>query len=205
MMSVASLQLEAVGSDPQFRHLSTIAGIAVDLRYATPDNFVGRDLYSPIDCAWLHRDAATALEQAVAWLAAHRPDHHLLVLDALRPQRVQQQLWDALQGTELLGYIAEPSRGSIHSFGMALDITIVGPDGRELDMGTGFDDLSERSHPVLELSLLEKGEITEEHVAHRRLLRDAMFQAGFFGINSEWWHFDCGDRVLVRQTYTRVL
>lgn len=204
-MSVASLQLEAVGSDPQFRHLSSIAGIAVDLRYATPDNFVGRDLYSPIDCAWLHRDAATALEQAVAWLAAHRPDHHLLVLDALRPQRVQQQLWDALQGTELLGYIAEPSRGSIHSFGMALDITIVGPDGHELDMGTGFDDLSERSHPALELSLLESREITQEQVAHRRLLRDAMFQAGFFGINSEWWHFDCGDRVLVRQTYTRVL
>jgi D-alanyl-D-alanine dipeptidase len=204
-MSVASLQLEAVGSDPQFRHLSSIAGIAVDLRYATPDNFVGRDLYSPIDCAWLHRDAAAALERAVAWLAARRPDHHLLVLDALRPQRVQQQLWDALQGTELLGYIAEPSRGSIHSFGMALDITIVGPDGQELDMGTGFDDLSERSHPALELVLLEKGEITEEHVAHRRLLRDAMFQAGFFGINSEWWHFDCGDRVQVRQTYTRVL
>ncbi|WP_219134218.1 M15 family metallopeptidase [Janthinobacterium sp. UMAB-60] len=204
-MSVASLQLEAVGSDPQFRHLSSIAGIAVDLRYATPDNFVGRDLYSPIDCAWLHRDAAAALEQAVAWLAAHRPEHHLLVLDALRPQRVQQQLWDALQGTELLGYIAEPSRGSIHSFGMALDITIVGPDGQELDMGTGFDDLSERSHPALELALLESGEITQEQVAHRRLLRDAMFQAGFFGINSEWWHFDCGDRVLVRQTYTRVL
>lgn len=204
-MSVVSLQLEAVGNDPQFRHLSSIAGIAVDLRYATPDNFVGRDLYSPIDCAWLHRDAAAALEQAVAWLAAQRPDHHLLVLDALRPQRVQQQLWDALQGTELLGYIAEPSRGSIHSFGMALDITIVGPDGRELDMGTGFDDLSERSHPALELVFLEKGEITKEQVAHRRLLRDAMFQAGFFGINSEWWHFDCGDRVLVRQTYTRVL
>ena len=204
-MSVARLQLEAVGSDPQFRHLSSIAGIAVDLRYATPDNFIGRDLYSPIDCAWLHRDAAAALEQAVAWLAAHRPDHHLLVLDALRPQRVQQQLWDALQGTELLGYIAEPARGSIHSFGMALDITIVGPDGQELDMGTSFDDLSERSHPALELTLLEKGEITEEQVAHRRLLRDAMFQAGFFGINSEWWHFDCGDRVLVRQTYTRVL
>lgn len=204
-MAGASLQLEAVASDPQFRHLSSIAGIAVDLRYATPDNFVGRDLYSPIDCAWLHRDAAAALESAVAWLAAHRPDHHLLVLDALRPQRVQQQLWDALQGTELLGYIAEPSRGSIHSFGMALDITIVGPDGRELDMGTGFDDLSERSHPALELAMLERGEITEQQVEHRRLLRGAMFQAGFFGINSEWWHFDCGDRVLVRQHYTRVL
>lgn len=204
-MAGASLQLEAVASDPQFRHLSSIAGIFVDLRYATPDNFVGRDLYSPIDCAWLHRDAAAALESAVAWLAAHRPGHHLLVLDALRPQRVQQQLWDALQGTELLGYIAEPSRGSIHSFGMALDITIVGPDGAELDMGTGFDDLSERSHPALELAMLERGEITAQQVDNRRLLRGAMFQAGFFGINSEWWHFDCGDRVLVRQTYTRVL
>ena len=204
-MAGASLQLEAVASDPQFRHLGSIAGIAVDLRYATPDNFVGRDLYSPIDCAWLHRDAAAALESAVAWLAQQRPAHHLLVLDALRPQRVQQQLWDALQGTELLGYIAEPSRGSIHSFGMALDITIVGPDGRELDMGTGFDDLSERSHPALELAMLERGEITEQQVENRRLLRGAMFQAGFFGINSEWWHFDCGDRVLVRQHYTRVL
>ena len=204
-MAGASLQLEAVASDPQFRHLNSIAGIAVDLRYATPDNFVGRDLNSPIDCAWLHRDAAAALESAVAWLVAHRPDHHLLVLDALRPQRVQQQLWDALQGTELVGYIAEPSRGSIHSFGMALDITIVGPDGAELDMGTGFDDLSERSHPALELAMLERGDITEQQVDNRRLLRGAMFQAGFFGINSEWWHFDCGDRVLVRQTYTRVL
>ena len=204
-MHGASMPLEAVASDPQFRHLSSIAGIAVDLRYATPDNFVGRDLYSPNDCAWLHRDAAGALESAVAWLALQRPDHHLLVLDALRPQRVQQQLWDALQGTELLGYIAEPSRGSIHSFGMALDITIVGPDGLELDMGTGFDDLSERSHPALELSMLERGDISEPQVEHRRLLRGAMFQAGFFGINSEWWHFDCGDRLLVRQHYTRVL
>ena len=53
--------------------------------------------------------------------------------------------------------------------------------------------------------MLERGEITEQQVDNRRLLREAMFQAGFFGINSEWWHFDCGDRVLVRQTYTRVL
>lgn len=204
-MSAASLPLEMIDGHPQFRHLSSIAGIAVDLRYATPDNFVGRDLYSPFDCAWLHRDAAAALEQAVAWLAACRPDLHLLVLDALRPQRVQQQLWDALQGTELLGYLAEPVRGSIHSFGMALDVTLADAAGRELDMGTGFDDLSERSHPALELSMLERGEITEQQVANRRLLRDAMFQAGFFGINSEWWHFDCGDRVLVRQNYRRVL
>ena len=85
---------EDIAGDPAFRHLSTVAGIAVDLRYATPHNFTGRDLYSPFDCAWLHRDAAAALERAVAWLAQHAPGHTVLVLDALRPQRVQQQLWD---------------------------------------------------------------------------------------------------------------
>lgn len=200
-----TIRNEEVPASPDYRHLSSIAGIAIELRYATPDNFVGRDLYSPHDCAWLHRDAAAALERAVAWLARKRPGHKLLVLDALRPQRVQEELWAALQGTELLGYLADPARGSIHSFGMAVDITILDREGLELDMATGFDDLTELSHPALEADMLAKGAITPAQIANRELLRGAMLQAGFVGINSEWWHFDCGDRVLVRQEYTRVL
>ena len=197
--------IEDIAASPDFRRLSSIAGIAVELRYATPDNFVGRDLYSPFDCAWLHREAAAALEQVVAWLAARRPDCRVLVLDALRPQRVQEQLWAALQGTDLLGYLAPPERGSIHSFGMALDLTLLDPDGCELDMGTAFDDLSERSQPVREAAMLDSGAITHAQVANRQLLRDAMAQAGWVGIGSEWWHFDHGDRQRVRQTFQRVL
>jgi D-alanyl-D-alanine dipeptidase len=197
--------IEGIAGDPAFRHLSTIGGIAVDLRYATPDNFVGRDLYSPYDCAWLHRDAAAALERVVAWLKDRRPDCTPLVLDALRPQRVQQQLWDALAGTDLQMYLANPERGSIHSFGMALDITLLDAQGRELDMGTGFDDMTALSHPALEECFLAGGELTPAQVANRRLLRGAMFQAGFVGINTEWWHFDCGDRNVVRATFRRVL
>jgi D-alanyl-D-alanine dipeptidase len=196
---------EDIAGSPEFRHLSTIDGIAVDLRYASANNFVGRDLYSPFDCAWLHRDAAAALEQVVAWLAAHRPGHTALVLDALRPQRVQQQLWDRLEGTGLQMYLADPARGSIHSYGMALDITILDQSGRELDMGTGFDDMTELSHPALEEGFVAAGRLSAEHAANRQLLRDAMFQAGFVGINTEWWHFDCGDRNLVRQSFRRVL
>ncbi|MGZ8301312.1 MAG: M15 family metallopeptidase [Telluria sp.] len=205
MSVIEGIASEDIESSPDFRHLSTIAGIAIDLRYGTPDNFVGRDLYSPFDCAWLHRDAAAALEKVVAWLAEQRPGYKALILDALRPQRVQQQLWDALDGTDLRMYLANPERGSIHSFGMALDITILDHEGRELDMGTGFDDLSEKSHPALEPVLLERGDITHEHISNRQLLRDAMKHAGFVGINSEWWHFDCGDREAVRRTFKRVL
>lgn len=196
---------EGVASCPEFRRLSDIAGIAVELRYARPDNFFGSDLYQGLDCAWLHRDAAAALELSVAWLAEYRPGATLLILDALRPQRVQQQLWEALQGTDLIGYIADPVRGSVHSFGMALDLTVIGENGVELDMGTAFDDLSERSHPALEGIMLARGDLTQEQFANRQLLRNAMLHGGWVGINSEWWHFDCGDRELVRLTYRRVL
>ncbi len=191
--------------NPDFRHLSTIAGIAVDLRYAGPNNFLGRDLYGSHDCAWLHVDAASALERVVAWLALQRPGARVLVLDALRPQRVQQELWDALAGTDLQMYLAEPGRGSIHSYGMALDVTILDEAGVELDMGTGFDDMTELSHPALEEGFLARGDLTIDQVANRQLLRNAMFQAGFVGIKTEWWHFDCGDRNVVRATFQRVL
>ena len=76
-----TLPCERVPDTPDFRALSNIAGLSIDLRYATADNFVGRDLYSPLDCGWLHRDAAIALERSLDWLKTGRPDLRMLVLD----------------------------------------------------------------------------------------------------------------------------
>jgi zinc D-Ala-D-Ala dipeptidase len=200
-----TLSIESVPGHPDFRPLRDIHGIRVDLRYATPNNFVGDDMYSPYDCAWLHRDAAQSLQRAVDFLARRRSDASLLVLDALRPQRVQERMWAALEGTPLTQYLAHPVRGSIHSFGMAVDVTLVDASGRELDMGTQFDDLSERSHPALEEALHARGELTAAHLDNRRLLREVMREAGWQGINSEWWHFDGGNRDRIRGGYLRVL
>jgi zinc D-Ala-D-Ala dipeptidase len=205
MKAQKTLPIEAIATHADFRRLSSINDIAVDLRYATPNNFLGRNLYAPHDCAWIHREAAKAVESAVAFLASRHADVQLVVLDALRPQRVQQALWDALDGTDLQMYLADPARGSIHSFGMAVDVTLLDANGKELDMGTPFDDLTERSHPALEEWFVGEGELTRLQIDNRHLLRDAMTQAGFHGISTEWWHFDYGDRVRVRADYARIL
>lgn len=198
------LRCEDIPSHADFRHLSGIPGIAVDLRYAGPDNFVGRDLYGALDCAWLHHLAATGLERAATRLAREAPGHRILVLDALRPHRVQVQLWDHLEGTDLRQYVADPARGSIHSFGMALDATLVDAQGRELDMGSGFDEMTEMSHPRLEDKHLAAGSLTPTQRRNRELLRHALCGSGFQGIDNEWWHFEMLDRQHVRERFTRV-
>jgi D-alanyl-D-alanine dipeptidase len=198
------MRCELVATHPDFRHLSSVEGISVDLRYAGLDNFVGRDLYGSLDCAWLHRLAADGLERASHLLAREAPGHRLLVLDALRPHRVQVQLWDHLDGTDLRQYVADPARGSIHSFGMAVDATLLDPEGQELDMGSGFDEMTAMSHPRLEAQHLASGTLTPEQLRNRELLRNVLSRSGFQGIDNEWWHFEMLDRHHVRQTFTRV-
>src|SRR6478735_8333000 len=153
------MRCEDIASNHDFRRLSSLAGIAVDLRYA-------------------------GVERAVALLEREAPGHGLLVLDAMRPHRVQIQLWDHLEGTGLRQYVADPALGSIHSFGMAVDATLLDAQGRELDMGSGFDEMVELSHPKLEARHLAAGTLTAAQHRNRELLRDALGAGGFRGIDN---------------------
>ncbi|MFZ6848598.1 M15 family metallopeptidase [Undibacterium sp. RuRC25W] len=198
------MRCELLPEHPDFCRLSSVNGALLDLRYVGAHNFVGRDLYGTLDCAWLHKEAAAALQRAVDTLAHAHPDLRLLVLDALRPHRVQELLWQHLAGTPLQMYVADPVRGSIHSFGMAVDVTLVDIAGREVDMGSHFDEFSERSHPDMEPPLLASGQLLPQHIVHREILRKVMFGAGFQGIHSEWWHFNLGSMETIRQTYVRI-
>jgi zinc D-Ala-D-Ala dipeptidase len=204
-MNAVTLRVEDIARHAAFRRLGSIAGIVQDLRYATINNFDGRVLYEGIDCAWLRVEAAAGLEASAAWLAKTRPGYRLVVLDALRPQRVQETIWRDVAGTPAEHYFADPVRGSVHSFGMAVDVTLRDDAGRELEMGSGFDEMTLASHPALEAGQLAAGVITREHVAARDLLRGAMAAGGFQGIPTEWWHFDHGDRERVRREFPRVV
>jgi D-alanyl-D-alanine dipeptidase len=203
-MHPAAIPCESVADHPDFVHLSALKEIAVNIRYAGTNNFSGRCLYPNLDCAWLRRPAAMGLQRAARWLDVHRPGYRLLVLDALRPQRVQEAIWRQVQHTPMAAYFADPVRGSIHSFGMAVDVTLLDPQGRECDMGSGFDEMSELSHPALESQHLAMGRLSADHLRERGWLYAAMAAGGFQGITTEWWHFDQGDREQVRRELHRV-
>jgi zinc D-Ala-D-Ala dipeptidase len=198
------MRVEDIASHPAFRRLATLRGVPVDLRYAGSNNFAGINLYGSMDCAWLRAEAAAGLEAAAAWLEQQRPGWRILVLDALRPQRVQEAIWNDVVGTPAEHYFANPQRGSIHSFGMAVDVTLLDPAGAEADMGSGFDEMAPASHPALHAQHLASGVLGPAQVAQRDCLRQAMEQGGFHGIATEWWHFDHGDRERVRRELPRV-
>jgi D-alanyl-D-alanine dipeptidase len=196
---------EDIPANPRFMALQDVRHIDVDLRYTTSNNFLSRVLYQGIDCAYLRVEAALALEDAGQWLTTHAAGTRIRVLDALRPQRIQEQLYKELENTPQAMYLAHPERGSIHSFGMAVDVTLLDDRGRELDMGSAFDEMNLLSHPDREAEHLAAGVLTPDHLVNRGWLRAAMRHAGFHGIHSEWWHFDFGDREGVRRDLPRVL
>ena len=198
------IRVEDIAARTDFRHLRTLRGVAHDLRYASNNNFAGRNLYGRMDCAWLRVEAARGLEAAAAWLHTQRPGWRILVLDALRPQRVQEAIWADVAGTPSQDYFADPALGSIHSFGMAVDAALLQPDGSEADMGSGYDEMTLRSHPALHAAHLASGVLSAAEVARRQCLLRAMQHGGFGGIPNEWWHFDHGDRDRVRRDVPRV-
>ena len=85
-----------------------------------------------------------------------------------------------------------------------LDVTLLDASGAEVDMGSGFDEMHERSHPELHAQLLASGELQPHHVQMRELLLAAMQHGGFQGIPNEWWHFDHGNRDHDRKTFPRI-
>lgn len=166
------------------------SSIRVDLKYSTEDNFLRSDVYGDICDCYLRKDAAENLVKAQQLLRQKHPGYSLLLLDCSRPRRVQHAMWEIVKGTGKQRYVANPSGGSIHNYGAAVDLTIVDSAGNELDMGTPFDFFGPRAQPRHEDSLSRIGKLTSLQIKNRHLLREVMNKAGFRGIMSEWWHFE---------------
>lgn len=175
--------------------------LRLDIRYATPDNFTGKTLYPAARCL-LRPAVAAQLVRAQRYLDERHPGTLLLVKDCYRPHAVQRLMWEIVRGTPQQGYVADPAKGSVHNYGAAVDLTLAGPDGHEVDMGTPYDFFGKLAQPRHEAALLEAGKLTAVQVERRRLLRDAMVQGGGFQpIPNEWWHFDALRGKALRASY----
>jgi D-alanyl-D-alanine dipeptidase len=158
------------------------------------------------DC-YAREGAAERLLQASRELPA---DHYFVIFDAWRPYRVQWELYEQLKQKlvskglrneglykELSQFVdppeKDPMKPSNHLTGGAIDLTI-GTAGGLLDMGTGFDDFSGKSHTNAYENLADADEKKNRIRDNRRLLKTIMENAGFTNYAQEWWHYDYGNQ-----------
>ena len=181
-----------------------IPGVFVDLRYSTTNNFFGKDVYGELTNCYLQPEVIEMLKIAHNSLQKTHPSLTLLIYDGVRPQSVQQILWDELDKPDSIKplYVANPQKGSLHNFGVAVDLTLaISNTGKTLDMGTDFDFFGYPAYPDREEQMLKEGKITALQVENRQLLRKIMTEAGFKGIGSEWWHFNAYSRKIAKEKF----
>ena len=150
----------------------------LELRYASPYNFLGQTLYPELNPR-LRCPVALALQLVQTDLAADGLG--LKVWDAYRPLAVQQAMWEAIRDPR---YVSDPAvNAGRHTRGTAVDVTLVDRRGNPLPMPTDFDDFTEAAH-------VDAAGIPSDRAANARRLRQAMTRRGFLPFPTEWWHFD---------------
>jgi len=154
--------------------------VALQLAYATAENFTGRPVYGRA-AAYLHPIAAAHLKRAIEGAAAL--GLRLVVFDAFRPSEAQWALWNFRPDPT---FLADPRRGSPHSRGVAVDLSLLDRAGRPLDMGTAFDAFTPLSHHA-------RTDVPADAQRNRLLLMGLMTAAGWDFYRNEWWHYQLFD------------
>jgi len=166
-----------VALDPDKR-LVEVRGVAIDVRYATANNFMHTPLY-PIAKVFLRAPVERALRDVEAELAVEHLG--LKVFDGYRPYSITERMWEPIRNPD---FVADPAKGSRHNRGAAVDLTLIDlATGAELAMPTPYDDFTPRARQ-------DFNDLPAEVIANRAKLRDVMVRHGFDPLPSEWWHFD---------------
>ena len=154
--------------------------VILDMKYASPDNFTGEPVYSQPFC-FLHTEAEDLLQSAIT--LADQLGYRFRIFDAFRPSEAQWKLWNHTPDPE---FLSDPRRGSPHSRGAAIDLTLIDAYGNDLDMGTGFDAFTPLSHHA-------NMDIPIDAQRNRILLMGIMTTAGWDFYRNEWWHYQLFD------------
>ena len=150
--------------------------VVLDLKYASKDNILGKEIFKENRC-FLVKEAAEKLLEAI--YIAKDLGYYFKIFDAYRPSYVQEALWNFDPNPN---FLSDPKKGSPHTKGIAIDLTLIDFHGNELDMGTKFDDFTTNAYH------LSKG-VSQKVKLNRRLLLSIMTLAGFDFYKKEWWHY----------------
>ena len=150
---------------------------AYDMRYATENNFLKAKVYDCAECYTRTKTAKALIKANAAFLGK---GYRIKFFDCYRPNSVQHKMWKLFPNPQ---YVANPVKGSIHNKGGAVDITLVDIQGNELDMVTDFDFFGKKAHH-------DHMDLPQEVLDNRKLLREIMESHGFWGIRTEWWHYN---------------
>lgn len=157
--------------------------IKLDIRYASTNNFMGTPFYTEAR-AFLQRPAAEAVVRASKELKQY--GYGLIIHDGYRPWYVTKMFWDGTP-VDKHAFVADPAQGSRHNRGCAVDLSLYDlKTGQEVQMPSGYDEMSERAYPNYQGG-------TKEERERRDLLRRVMESEGFTVYEDEWWHFDYKD------------
>lgn len=181
LLTLTPAQVDSIlnGKDSSWvdiEHLST--DIVLDIRYATTNNFMELQVY---DCPKCLMRLATAKALLKAQKELMEKGLGFKMFDCYRPQSAQHKLWKKVPDRR---YVAPPSKGSIHSRGGALDLTIINLTTKEqLEMGTHYDYFGKKAYWVYQ-------DLPQEVLDNRQLLRSTLEKHGFKTVTTEWWHFN---------------
>ena len=179
------------------------SNIRVVLHYSTEHNFLNKPLYDGLTKCYLPCEVALKLCNAQYYLKSQFSNYNLIIFDGVRPLKIQQQMWKELDIPlkQKIKYLANPNELSLHNYGAAVDVGIIGNNDLLLDMGTPFDFFGELSEPKKEIQHIENGLLSKEALGNRLLLRSVMIKAGFRMITSEWWHFNSDTKASAAAKY----
>ena len=176
--------------------------IQVDLVNSDPKkNYFRENFYQGLNKAYLRKEVALKLKKAQRLLQNKRPGHSLQILDAARPRSVSRRMYNKMKGTKFERYVANPKKGSMHNYGIAVDITVVDNAGREIDMGPTPFRKSTLGLYWMYAKMKLGITLSERQKNNRKLLKDTMISAGFFPLNFEWWHFNGMQKTEARSRY----
>lgn len=155
--------------------------LRLDIRYATPGNFMGRVLY-PVARAVAQRPVAEALSRVQT--RAEAAGFGLLIFDAYRPWRITRMMWEETP-PEAREFVADPATGSRHNRGCSIDLSLH-RDGIEVTMPSPYDDFTRAAYR-------SNTAAPPQAIAASRMLEEWMVAEGFLPLANEWWHYDWAD------------